>query len=83
MLDDRRGLEVAHVLDARNYLVSASLGQQRHVVAFALVVVIAAEVEYTQVAFVSVFARNQVVLCRNDVDARNVQFPVLGIVYND
>ena len=72
VLDDRRGLEVAHVLDAWNYLVSASFGQQRHVVAFALVVVIAAKVEYAQVAFVSVLARNQVVLCRNDIDARNV-----------
>ena len=72
MLDDCRSLEVPHVLDARNHLVSAGFSQERYVVAFALIIVIAAKVEYAQVAFVSEFARNQVVLCRNDIDARNV-----------
>ena len=83
MLDYRRGLEIAHVFDARDNLVSAGLGQERHVVALALVTVVTAEVEYAQVALVRVLARNQVVLRRNDVDAWNVQFPVLGVVYYD
>ena len=72
VLDYGRGLEVAHVLDARDNLVPAGLGQKRHVVALALVTVIAAEVEYAQVALVRVLARNQVILRRDDVYARNV-----------
>lgn len=80
---DGRCLEVADVLYVRNHLVAASFGQQAHVVALALVTVVAAKVKDADVFLRGVFVVGKVVFGRDDFCFGDVKLPVLRIVHDD
>ena len=60
---DGRGLEIADVLDVRDDLVAASLSKQAYIVAFALVAVVAAQVEYAHALLGGKVGIGQVIFC--------------------
>ena len=71
------------MLDAGQGLVAARLGQQRDVVAQALVAIGAAQVEYLDRAPLAIGGIGQVGARRHDADAGNVERPVARVVDDD
>src|SRR5690606_32149153 len=69
--------------DIRHGPVSASLGQQRNVVAQPLVAVVAAKVEDLGALELAVSRVGQVLLGGDDLDTRNVQRPLGRVVDDD
>ncbi len=80
---DGWGLEVADVLDVWDDLVAARFGKQAHVVALALVAVVAAQVKNAHAPLRGELRIGEVVFRRYDFGFGNVEFPVFWIVYDN